>query len=143
MPRSSGNVSNPSTSGDRRGSLLLVEDNLVNQKVAVHILTRLGYSVQVACNGLEALDQFRANRFDAILMDCQMPVMDGFEATSAMRSSELPSRRTPIIAVTANGLGEQREKCFAVGMDDFLPKPISSESLQVTLDKWLVPAERN
>jgi signal transduction histidine kinase/CheY-like chemotaxis protein len=117
--------------------LLVVEDNLINQKVAVQLLTRLGFAVNVASNGSEAVAAFQSHRFDAILMDCQMPVMDGFEATVAIRKTEILPQHTPIIAVTANTVPGQREKCLAAGMDDFVGKPVTRQVLEKTLARWV------
>jgi CheY-like chemotaxis protein len=116
-----------------------VEDNPVNQKVALVNLKKLGFDVQVAGNGREALIALAGNRFDLILMDCQMPEMDGFEATRAIRQREEQSaaRRVPIVALTANALEGDREQCISVGMDDYLTKPFKQEQLREVLDRWL------
>jgi signal transduction histidine kinase/DNA-binding response OmpR family regulator len=109
--------------------VLLAEDNVVNQKVAVLILNRLGQQPDVVTNGEEALTALRAQDYDLVLMDVQMPVMDGLEATRRIRA-ELPSDRQPrIVAMTANALVEDREACFAAGMDDYLAKPVRTEEL--------------
>jgi signal transduction histidine kinase/ActR/RegA family two-component response regulator len=120
-----------------RGRVLVAEDNPVNQRVAVILLGKIGYSAEVAANGAEALQLVQQQSYDIILMDCQMPVMDGFEATAAIRKIQSSSLRTPIIAVTANALAGQREKCIAAGMDDYLPKPINKEILEATIARWL------
>jgi signal transduction histidine kinase/DNA-binding response OmpR family regulator len=127
------------TAAARTGRLLLVEDNLVNQKVALVNLKKLGFDVQVAGNGREALIALAGNRFDLILMDCQMPEMDGFEATRAIRQREEQSaaKRIPIVALTANALEGDREQCISVGMDDYLTKPFKQEQLREVLDRWL------
>jgi PAS domain S-box-containing protein len=118
--------------------VLLAEDNAVNQKVATRILERLGATVDVAKNGVEALNAATRQRFDLILMDCQMPEMDGFQATGAIRASEAPGgRRTPIIALTANAMQGDRERCVDAGMDDYLPKPVRSDELSLMLEKWV------
>jgi two-component system sensor histidine kinase/response regulator len=120
--------------------VLLAEDNVVNQKVAVRILERLHAQVEVAANGVEALAAANRVAFDLILMDCQMPEMDGFQATAAIRASQGPSRKTPIIALTANAMQGDRERCVDAGMDDYLPKPVRSDELARMLEKWTKPA---
>ncbi len=109
--------------------VLVVEDNEVNQKIARRILERLGCEVIVANNGLEAVDYLIKKSCDVILMDCQMPVMDGLDATRKIRGFEAPYRQVPIIAVTANAMAGDREKCMAAGMDDYIAKPIKVEAL--------------
>ncbi|MBV9267693.1 MAG: response regulator, partial [Acidobacteriaceae bacterium] len=120
-----------------RGAILLAEDNLINQKVALHMLRRLGFDVDVATNGRDAIDMFQLKNYDLILMDCQMPEMDGFEAASAIRELESPGNRIPIIAATANAFSEDQARCLSAGMDDHLPKPIAMESLNLLLQRWL------
>jgi len=121
--------------------ILLVEDNLINQKVAVAILDRLGYKVEVAGNGIEALNGLRKKTYDLVLMDCEMPEMDGYEATRQIRrweSTQQPDKPPLIIvAMTAHAMAGAREKCLAAGMDDFIPKPVSPDNLLETLGKWL------
>jgi CheY-like chemotaxis protein len=118
------------------GRVLVVEDNPVNQRVAVLMLKKLGYSPEVAANGAEALRALERGGFNAILMDCQMPEMDGFEAARAIRKRPWPSARTPIIALTANALPGEREKCVAAGMNDYLAKPLTFELLSDKLREW-------
>ncbi len=122
-------------------NILLVEDNLVNQKVAVSLLTKLGCRVEIAKNGLEACTALERNSFDLVLMDCQMPQMDGFQATRIIREKEKGRRRTPIVALTAGVLKEERNQCYAAGMDDFLSKPIAKRDLQAALESWLVVSQ--
>ncbi|WP_064609184.1 hybrid sensor histidine kinase/response regulator [Photobacterium sp. J15] len=117
--------------------VLVVEDTAVNQKVAKMMLEKLGVRVEIANNGAEAISRFREQSFDVIFMDCQMPVMDGFAATKAIRAEETEGHRIPIIALTANVVKEEKEKCFAAGMDDFVSKPVSQKMLAVMLEKYL------
>ena len=123
---------------EKPAPVLLVEDNRVNQRVALLLLERLGLPAQIANNGREAVEAVRQNKFSAILMDCHMPEMDGFEATAAIRKLEsLSGTYTPIIAVTALAMSGDRERCIAAGMDDYLPKPIDKELLKIKLNHWL------
>ena len=124
--------------GTGRGNILLVEDNLINQQVALGILQIQGYTVTVVNNGREALDAHAQGAFDLILMDCHMPEMDGFEATREIRARERPTgKRMPIVALTANAMAQDREACLNAGMDDHLSKPFSMLTLQNMLDKWM------
>ncbi|GMV21491.1 MAG: hypothetical protein AMXMBFR57_14400 [Acidimicrobiia bacterium] len=120
------------------GHVLLAEDNRVNQRVAVRHLERLGYSVEVVADGQACLDAFDRTPFAAILMDCQMPVMDGFTATQAIRAREREQGRaaTPIIALTAGALEGDRERCLAMGMNDHVSKPLDGSVLAETLRRW-------
>jgi signal transduction histidine kinase/CheY-like chemotaxis protein len=120
----------------RRGRVLLVEDNPVNQLVAKGMLGKLGCEVIVAAHGAEALDQLEYHEFDLVLMDCNMPVMDGYEASRQIRQSgRWPS--LPIVALTANAMSEERERCRAAGMSDYLAKPFRREELAALLDQWI------
>jgi len=120
--------------------VLLVEDNVVNQQVATKVLTSLGVSVELAVNGEEAFACARTEQFDLIFMDCQMPVMDGYAATRAIRDWEKSNGgHTPIIAMTANAMAGDRERCLAAGMDDYLSKPIKRDLIAEKLAQWLVP----
>lgn len=114
--------------------ILLVEDNEVNRKVATRLLSKLQLEVDIAVNGLEAVEKATDNNYDLILMDCQMPEMDGYEATRVLRERGV---QTPIIALTANALEGDREKCLACGMNDYLSKPIQADKLRATLAHWL------
>lgn len=122
-----------------KGRLLLVEDNRINQQVAVALLSRMGYSCDTASDGKEGVDMWSNGAYRAILMDIQMPVMDGFEATSVIRDKEkkLGVERVPIIAMTAHALSGYREQCIAAGMDDYVTKPISPAELESVLDRNL------
>jgi two-component system, sensor histidine kinase and response regulator len=120
---------------------LLVEDNPINQDVASHMLTNLGCSYMVAENGSKAIELWQREKFDLILMDCYMPVMDGYAATRAIREIEAPDaphgkQRIPIIALTANAMAGDREKCLEAGMDDHLAKPFTREGLSAVLQRW-------
>jgi CheY-like chemotaxis protein len=140
--------------------ILVVDDHQVNQQLAVMMIERLGYKVDVVANGQEAVDACISIPYDLVFMDCQMPVMDGYEATKYIREAEngkrealgvrpeakekvssdasrLTSDHMPIIAMTANAMPEDREKCLQAGMDDYLPKPIRPDGLAQALEKWL------
>ena len=121
--------------------VLLAEDNAVNQRVATTMLQKLGCRVRIADDGLGAVEAFRKQRFDLVLMDCQMPNMDGFEATAELRRMEASSgaQRTPIVALTADAVGGVRELCFAAGMDGYVTKPIKLTELERLLTKWSPP----
>jgi CheY-like chemotaxis protein len=126
------------TSGDAfdahfKGRVLVVEDNPVNQKVARRILERFGCQVEIAENGAQAIERCEAAEFDLVLMDMQMPVMDGLTATTLIRQRELGKRRTPIVALTANAMNGEYDRCMAVGMDGFLTKPLNVERLRGVL----------
>jgi signal transduction histidine kinase len=124
--------------GAARGALiLLVEDNAINRRVGQKMLEKLGCRVCCVGNGVEAIDAVGSGRYDLVLMDCQMPKMDGFEATLAIRTREDPQQRIPIIALTASAMESDRARCLRAGMDDFMSKPIKREDLAEVLDKWL------
>jgi signal transduction histidine kinase/CheY-like chemotaxis protein/HPt (histidine-containing phosphotransfer) domain-containing protein len=131
------NVSTPRQRSNAR--LLLAEDNPVNQEVATGMLDILGYRADVVANGQEALEALARGSYDLILMDCQMPRLDGYEATRAIRRQEQDGQKKhiPIIALTANVMAEDRERCLKSGMDDYLPKPLSREELERVLAHWL------
>ncbi|WP_306606322.1 ATP-binding protein [Azonexus sp.] len=118
--------------------VLLVEDNLVNQKVAAALLNKLGCVHVIADNGAEALRLLGEQQFDVVLMDCQMPVMDGFEATRRLRAGQAGDamRTVPVIAMTANAMQGDREECLACGMDDYLAKPVNNATLKAALARW-------
>jgi signal transduction histidine kinase/ActR/RegA family two-component response regulator len=123
--------------------LLLVEDNFVNQRVALYMLAKLGFQVDVANDGREALARLSKTRYRLVLMDCQMPEMDGIDATKIVRdpSSEVLDHDVPIIAMTANAFPEDRARSIAAGMNDFLSKPVDQLTLSAMLEKWLRPAQ--
>ncbi len=116
--------------------ILLAEDNPTNQKVAVKLLEKLGYRVEIAVNGQEVLTRLEQKTYDLILMDCQMPIVDGYAATQEIRRREGDRSHTIIIAMTANAMKEDRDKCIAAGMDDYVSKPISKDQIQAVLQKW-------
>ena len=130
-PHSSGKTSAPFS-----GKVLLVEDNRVNQMVAQGMLGKLGCSVSLAEDGLKALERLENEDFDLVLMDCNMPLLDGYQTTRRIRQQPR-WQGLPIIALTANALPEERKRCQAAGMDDYLAKPFRREDLAALLEQWL------
>ncbi len=136
--KNTGDSQQPVNKADRgRFKILVVEDNIVNQKVAVRMLENEGYRCDMATNGEEALDALSQITYDIILMDCQMPIMDGYKATGKIRKREGDARHTPIIAMTANAMKGDRDRCIKAGMDDYISKPVNSEALKKILEKHL------
>jgi len=125
-----------------RYAILLAEDNLINQKLAVRILENRGHKVTVAGNGREALEALAKGRFDVVLMDVQMPEMDGFQATAAIRAGEKGRAHLPIVAMTAHAMAGDREKCLLAGMDDYVAKPLKPVDLFLTLERAVEKAGR-
>ncbi len=122
--------------------VLVVEDNPVNQRISVLMLQRLGFVVDLASNGEEGVSMWAQRDYDAIIMDCQMPVLDGYSATARIREREQAEghsklRRMPIIALTAHALPHDRQKCLDSGMDDYLTKPVAARDLGAMLERWI------
>jgi signal transduction histidine kinase/ligand-binding sensor domain-containing protein/CheY-like chemotaxis protein/HPt (histidine-containing phosphotransfer) domain-containing protein len=134
-------IAPPRTAALTAGHVLLADDNRVNQKVALGALQRMGLKVQVANNGEEAVAAWAAGNFDLILMDCQMPVMDGYQAAREIRSRETGALRIPIIALTADAMKGTEQLCRESGMDDYLTKPIDRDRLSEVINRFLAPSE--
>lgn len=131
----------PTPNVKRSARILLAEDNLVNQKIALRLLEKAGLNADLAKNGKEAVSAVQKAHYDLILMDCQMPEMDGFEATAAIRKLEEATRlHIPIVALTANAMTGDRERCLESGMDDYVSKPFDVKALQGLITRWLEPA---
>jgi CheY-like chemotaxis protein len=120
-----------------RGTLLVAEDNEINQLVVRRMLEKLGYESDLARNGREAVDKHTGARYAAILMDCEMPELNGYDATREIRSLEDKGHRTPVIAMTAHTSRQSLELCLDAGMDDHIAKPLRSETLKAVLDRAL------
>ena len=117
--------------------VLLVEDNVVNQKVFSAMLGSIGYRVDIAVNGFDALEALDRSHYAAVFMDCQMPVMDGYQTTEKIREREGSGRHTNVIAVTASAMAADRTRCLDAGMDDYMTKPIKAADLASMLDYWV------
>jgi signal transduction histidine kinase/CheY-like chemotaxis protein len=127
------------SASSRSLSILLAEDNLINQKVAMGMLAKMGHTIKLATNGLEALEQWRQNDFDLILMDVQMPEMNGLLATTQIRREEAVGAHVPIVAMTASAMSEDRDRCLAAGMDDFISKPVSYQVIEEMITATFSP----
>lgn len=127
----------------RNVRVLLAEDNAVNQRVGQRLLEKLGYQVDVVTNGKEAVAALRSRFYPVILMDCQMPEMDGYAATAAIREMQTAERRSAILALTANVMAGERDNCIAAGMDDYIPKPIQMRELAEKMEKWSSESARS
>ncbi|MBC8329904.1 MAG: response regulator [Planctomycetes bacterium] len=115
--------------------VLLVEDNLVNQKVGTKLLAKMGCEVSVAENGRKGLERLHEGGFDLVLMDCQMPEMDGYQATRELRRREAGREHLPVVAMTAHAMRGDREKCLEAGMDDYVTKPVQVDELRAAIDR--------
>jgi two-component system sensor histidine kinase/response regulator len=135
--RDTGQAGLPVPHEDALRKILVVEDNVINQKVALGQLKVLGYEADVAGNGTEAIEAVRTRAYDLVLLDCQMPDIDGYDVARTIRQLGSGTRRIPIIAMTAHTMEGEREKCLAAGMDDYLAKPVSTQRLSAVLVRWL------
>ena len=120
-----------------KAAILLVEDTKINQMVAIAMLEKMGVTITLAENGQQAVERWRDSGADLILMDCNMPVMNGFEATKMIRSEEAPDQHTPIVALTANATRENAQRCTLAGMNAVATKPFSIKDLEQVLSRWL------
>ena len=124
-----------------RWRILLAEDNVANQMVVTGLLQKLGCRVDVSANGREAVELWRHLPYDLILMDCNMPEMDGYQATADIRRQEFSNQHIPIVAITANAMPGDRERCLEAGMDDYISKPIDPQKLRTVLTRFLLATE--
>jgi len=127
-------------SAQNRALVLLADDNTINQKLASHLLRKLGCEVEITSNGTETLERWKERPFDAIFMDCQMPDLDGYETTARIRNSGGRGREIPIIATTAHSMAGDRERCLAAGMTDYVSKPLSLKDLERVLEETVAQA---
>ena len=127
----------PRLTGRRSIRILVAEDNAINQRVAQRTLNKLGFHADVVANGREAIEALKQIPYDLVLMDCQMPELDGFEATRIIRKCKEPIRSLPIVAMTANAMKGDRERCIEAGMNDYLSKPATPKQIEAVILKWL------
>jgi CheY-like chemotaxis protein len=125
------------TPDESRPTILIAEDNQINQKVIEKMVQKLGYRVELVANGREAIEALGRLSYQLVFMDCQMPEMDGFEACKEIRRREGSGPRTPIVAITANAMKGDRERCLAAGMDDYVSKPFRQEDLRNVIERWI------
>jgi two-component system, sensor histidine kinase and response regulator len=120
--------------------ILLVDDNVINQKIALKILGKMGYRAEVAQNGREAIEVLSQFAYNLVFMDCQMPILDGYEATRIIRNKSIRiiNPRVPIVAMTAHAMKGAREECIAAGMDDYIAKPVTADMIAAMIRKWVV-----
>ena len=130
----------PAEDSPETAPILVAEDNPVNSEIAIRVLARCGYRADAVSDGREALDALATRHYAAVLMDCQMPGMDGYQATRELRQRENGSEHTPVIAMTAHAMAGDRERCLRAGMDDYITKPIRAEALAQTLNRWVTRA---
>jgi len=130
---------NHDTNAPQRALILLAEDHTTNRRVIKMMLNKLGYGADAVANGLEAVKALEKTLYDLVLMDCQMPEMNGYDAAAVIRDpkSGVLNHSTPVIALTANAMAGEREKCIEAGMDDYLSKPVLVKDLETILKKWL------
>jgi CheY-like chemotaxis protein len=126
----------PAAQSGERDRILIAEDNAINQKVIERMVQKLGYRVDLVGNGREAIDALGGSSYSLVFMDCQMPEMDGFEACREIRKLN-GGAQIPIIAITANAMKGDRERCLAAGMDDYVSKPFKQEDLRLVIERWL------
>jgi two-component system sensor histidine kinase/response regulator len=124
-----------------KGRVLIVDDNAINQLVARKAVQRVGYEAAVGGDGAAALEMIAGSRFQVVLMDCQMPGMDGYQTTAEIRRRERAGERLPVVAMTANSVDGDRERCSAAGMDDYIGKPLRLADLAEMLERWVTPLE--
>ena len=129
----------PNVQAGNKPPILIAEDNLINQKVIERMVQKLGFPVDLVANGREVIEALSRLSYALVFMDCQMPEVDGFEACREIRKRESGGTRVPIIAITANAMKGDRERCLEAGMDDYVSKPFKQDDLRAVLERWLAP----